>query len=144
MRRLFTTLGVVVLLGYALSGQRAHAEIAVIGNLTLPVNALDAQVCKKIWLGQQKRLDGGAPVRPVDQAVSSAMRDAFYLKLLDKSPQQVKAYWARIEFTGKGEAPPILNDDAAVKAWVSSHPDALGYIDAAKVDNTVKVLLRLK
>ncbi len=144
MHRLSLVLGVAVWLGCALLGRSALADIVVVGNNGLPISTIDIQVCKNIWLGKQKHLDGGAPVHPVDQAVSSSVRDEFYLKLLDKSPQQVKAYWARISFTGKGEAPPMMNDDAAVKAWVSSHPDAIGYIDAAKLDNTVKVLLRLK
>ncbi len=144
MRRFLFALGMSVWLGFGMLGHAAHAEVVVVGNSNLPVDSLDPDLCKRIWLGQMKHLSTGAPVRPVDQAVSSSVRDEFYLKLLDKAPQQVKAYWARITFTGKGEAPQMLNDDAAVKAWVSSHPDAIGYIDAAKVDNTVKVLLRLK
>jgi hypothetical protein len=38
----------------------------------------------------------------------------------------------------------VLNGDNAVKEWVAGHADAVGYIDAAAVDGTVKVLLRLK
>jgi ABC-type phosphate transport system substrate-binding protein len=144
VRRFLYTLGLAVWLGCGLAAGDAQAEIVVVGNPNLPVSALDPATCKRIWLGQQKHIDSGITIRPVDQAVSTPARDEFYLKLLDKAPPQVKAYWARITFTGKGEAPHTLKDDAAVKAWIGSHPDAIGYIDAAKVDNTVKVLLRLK
>ncbi len=122
----------------------ARAEIVVIGNLKLPVNELDAQNVKDIWLGKIKHLADNTRVRPVDQNPASKARDDFYKRLLDKSPQQVKAYWARITFTGKDEAPLSFGDDAAVRVWVASHPDAIGYIDSASTDGSVKVLLKFK
>ncbi len=46
--------------------------------------------------------------------------------------------------SGKGIKLDVLQDDAAVKAWVASHPDGLGYIDASQVDESVKVVYTLK
>lgn len=46
-------------------------------------------------------------------------------------------------FTGKGQAPIILQDAAAVKKAVISDPKAIGYIDKAAVDGSVKVVMSL-
>lgn len=135
---------VAVMLGCLLPAGFASAEVVVVGHPARKAAELDAQQVKRIWLGQVKHTPDGEAAHPVDHAVASRTRDDFYLKLLDKSPNQVKAYWARITFTGKGEAPPTVADDAAVKEWLAQHPDAIGYIDAASVDARVKVLLRLK
>ena len=121
-----------------------RAEVVVIGHPSLPVTELNLQRVKDIWLGKIRRLEDSAPVRPVDQAPGSKIRDDFYMKSLDKSPQQVKVYWARVVFSGKDEAPLTLNDDAAVRAWVATHPDAIGYIDSAAADAGVKVLFKFK
>lgn len=135
-------LALTLLIGFSTS--LVHADIVVIGHQNLPVNELDLQKVKDIWLGKLRRVGDSAPVRPVDQSVGNKARDDFYQKSLDKSPQQVKAYWARITFTGKDEAPLTLNDDAAVRAWVAGHPDAIGYIESASVGNGVKVLFKFK
>ena len=136
--------GLAMALLAVVAAAAAQAEVAVIGHPSLPVNELELQKVRDIWLGKLKHINESALVRPVDQGASSRVRDEFYLKSLDKSPQQVKAYWARITFTGKAEAPLTLSDDTAVKNWVASHPDAIGYIDSAQADGSVKVLLKLK
>lgn len=123
---------------------RVSAEVVVIGHPSLPVSELELQKVKDIWLGKIKHLADSAPVRPVDQNPGSKARDDFYMKLLDKSPQQVKAYWARVMFTGKDEAPLSLNDDVAVRAFIASHPDAIGYIDSVSTDSSIKVLFKFK
>jgi hypothetical protein len=122
----------------------AAADVAVIANPALPGGALSLDDVKNIWLGKTRMLAGEVPVRPVDQAVNSVVRDVFYRKTLDKNPQQVKAYWARVAFTGRRVVPAMLNGDEAVKEWVAGHADAVGYINAAAVDKTVKVVLLLK
>lgn len=144
MLRIFNRAGWAAMVLAFVAATAAHAEVAVIGNPKLPVNELDVQKVRDIWLGKARQISETAPVRPVDQISSSRVRDEFYLKTLDKSPQQVKAYWARITFTGKDEAPQILADDAAVKSWVASHPEAIGYINSTAADSSVKVLLKLK
>lgn len=144
MLRKFKRVGLAMTLLSFAAAMTTHAEVAVIGHPSLPVKELELQKVRDIWLGKVQQLNDTAAVRPVDQGSSSRVRDEFYLKSLDKSPQQVKAYWARITFTGKAEAPLTLSDDVAVKNWVASHPDAIGYIDSARVDSSVKVLLKLK
>ena len=136
--------GLALTLLMVFASNSVRAEVVVIGHPTLPVSELDVQKVKDIWLGKIKHLAGNVPVRPIDQSLSSKVRDEFYMKSLDKSPQQVKAYWARITFTGKDDAPLTFSDDATVRDWVASHPDAIGYVDRASADGRVKVLFKFK
>lgn len=131
---------------FTLSGMATHAlaEVVVISHRGLPVSTLDLQNVRDIWLGKTKHIADSAVVQPVDQSATSRVRDEFYMKTLEKTPLQVKAYWSRVAFTGKLDTPLTLNDDTAVKAWVTNHPGAIGYIDSTSVDGSVKALLRLK
>ncbi len=92
-------------------------------------------------MGRMIRFPDGRQVVPVDQVESSAAREAFYLKFADKSPAQIKAYWSRIIFTGRGQPPPEVSNDIEVKKFIARHPDAIGYIEQKLVDDSVKVVL---
>ena len=118
-----------------LSAAGAHAEIVVVmapGSAALSKDQVGA-----VYLGRSPDL------KPVDLPEGSATRDAFYKKATDRDAAQIKAVWARITFTGKGQAPAELPDAAAVKKAVAADPKAVGYIDKAAADGSVKVVLSL-
>jgi ABC-type phosphate transport system substrate-binding protein len=80
---------------------------------------------------------------PIDLPESSPVREAFYKKAADRDAAQVKAVWARITFTGQGKPPKEMPDAAAVKKAVAADPKAIGYIDKADADASVKIVLAL-
>lgn len=128
-----------ILLWATLTGQVAFAETAVIVH---PSNGdvITAKDIERLYLGKLKAFPGGAEAIPVDQNKGEAIREAFYNDVLGKNEQQVKAYWARLVFTGKGTPPKEIGDSAAVKSLVAQNPNTIGYIDASVVDGSVKVV----
>ena len=46
-------------------------------------------------------------------------------------------------FSGKGKPPKEVTPDSAVKAYIAEKPNAIGYIDEANVDATVKVVMKI-
>ena len=102
--------------------------------------ALDAEAAKRVFLGREATL-GGKPVVVLYQK-AGATKQAFEAKVLGRSGADLAGYWSKLIFTGKAKAPEELSSDAAVKAKVASTPGAIGYIDDASVDGTVKVLFK--
>lgn len=82
-------------------------------------------------------------LKPIDAPEGNALREQFYKKLADRDAAQVKAVWSRVVFTGKGQPPAVLPNAADVKKAVAADPKAIGYIDKAAVDGSVKVVLTL-
>ena len=80
---------------------------------------------------------------PIDQVEAAPIRAEFYRRAAGRDPAQVKMTWARLVFTGKGLPPKELAGAAAVKKAVAGDPKAVGYIDHADLDATVKAALRL-
>lgn len=113
----------------------AAAGIAVIGNPGAA--ALSKEQVADVFLGKNQT------VTPLDQPEASSIRAEFYTKATGRDLAQVKATWSRLTFSGKGQPPKELPDSAAVKAAVAADPKAVGYIDAAAVDASVKVLLSI-
>ena len=97
--------------------------------------SLSADQVSNIFLGKSSDLTG------VDLPDGNTLRDTFYQKVTGKDAAQVKAYWAKLVFTGKAQPLKEVASDAEVKKFVASNPNGIGYIDKGAVDGSVKVVL---
>lgn len=115
------------------------ADVAVIVHPS-NASAIDATAITKIFTGKSKSFSDGSKVGPVSQGSSSAIAKEFNKKALKKSSSQLKAYWSKLVFTGKGTPPKELSNDAAVLKHVASTPNAIGFVSPSSVDGSVKVV----
>ena len=77
---------------------------------------------------------------PIYLAQGHDARGEFNKKALGKSSSQLKAYWSKLIFTGKGTPPDALGSVEDVIAKVAADPSAIAYIDAGSVTDAVKVV----
>lgn len=101
--------------------------------------ALDKKSISKVFLGKSKSFPGGGQAIPIDLSSGDA-RNAFLNQVLGKSESQLKAYWSKLIFTGKGQAPKAVSSDAEVVELVSKNPNLIGYVNDGAVDGSVKVV----
>jgi ABC-type phosphate transport system substrate-binding protein len=113
----------------------AQAEIVVVVNAA--AQAPTKEQVADVYLGKSKDWV------PLDQPEAAAIRAEFYQKATGRDMAQVKSLWARIVFSGKGMAPAEQADAASVKKAVAANPKAVGYIDKAALDGTVKAAFSL-
>jgi len=126
---------------FGLTASLASAEVVVVVSAKSAVGNLTAAQAADIFLGKASSFPSGGQAVPVDQKEGSAIRDEFYTKVTGKSAAQVKAYWSKIIFSGKGQPPKEVSDSAAVKKLIADNPNIIGYIDKAAVDSSVKTVL---
>jgi len=129
-------------LGSMLVSSVAFAEIAIIVNPN-NTNDVDVEAIKRIFLRKQSDFADGSPALAIDQNESSQVVSEFNKKVLGRSANQLKAYWAKLIFTGKGTPPTKVESDAEVLKIIASEPDKIGFVDSANVDGTVKVIMKL-
>ena len=116
-------------------GNARAIDIVAIGN---PAAApLTRDQLANVYLGHNQALT------PLDQPESAAIRADYYKRLTGRDASQIKAMWARLTFTGKGQSPRELPDSNAVKKAVAADPKAIGYIEKSAVDDSVKVLVNV-
>ena len=53
----------------------------------------------------------------------------------------MKTYWAKQLFSGKGSPPREIASAAEMKKAVAADPAAIGYVDRASLDATVRAVL---
>ncbi|OUS40156.1 phosphate ABC transporter substrate-binding protein [Oleispira antarctica] len=122
------------------SSMLSFAEVAVIISSANSNASIASGDITKIFLGKSKKFPDGSQAVPIDQDDGTPARDAFNEKVLGKSDSQLKSYWSRLIFTGKGTPPKQSGSDADVKALIAKNPNMIGYIDASAVDGSVKVV----
>jgi ABC-type phosphate transport system substrate-binding protein len=140
--KLFKTISRLAIAASLLIGAAVHAEVAVIVSASNGNGALDQDTISRIFLGKTSNFPDGSQAIPVDQTEGSASREAFNDKVLGKSSSQLKAYWSRLIFTGKGTPPKESGSDADITALVAKNPNLVGYVDASAVDGSVKVVYK--
>ena len=105
--------------------------------------AFDEDSLRLVYLKQRRYWVDGSPIVPVNRDAGSAEREAFNERVLHLAPARLAAYWNERYFDGV--FPPItLSSDVAVMRYVARERNAVGYIAAAAVDDSVRVALLLE
>lgn len=96
----------------------------------------------QIYLRKRRFWSDGQPIVPVNRDAGSAARSLFTRAVFRGEGRRLAGYWNRQYFLGV-LPPATFASDEAVKRFLSTEPNAIGYIDAAAVDDSVKVVLHL-
>lgn len=128
----------------AWQAQAGARELVVIVSARSPVMALQARQVADIFLAEAARYPAGGEAVALDQKLGSAARNEFYSKVAGRTPEQMKAHWTKMMFTGRGQPPREAAGSAAVRRMVAADPALIGYIDRAALNASVRVVLVVK
>jgi ABC-type phosphate transport system substrate-binding protein len=117
------------------------ADVVAVVSSKSPVTTLSKNQIMDIFLGKRTSFPDGSSAVPIDQTEGSAVRDEFYSKMAGMSPAQVKAFWAKIIFTGRGQPPKTVATSVEAKKLLVANPNTISYIDQSLVDSSVRVVL---
>lgn len=133
----------VTLVAGGLLSMFSHAELVVILHPAVPIDKLSREEVARIFMKKSKTLPNGQEVIPLSQSSRSEVNERFFLAVTGQQKMQRDAYWARLLFTGAARPPEDVKNDKNVKKRVASDRRHIGYINAANIDKTVKVVYRL-
>jgi ABC-type phosphate transport system substrate-binding protein len=132
-------LSVGLALGLAVGA--VSADVVAVVSSKSPVTTLSKNQVMDIFLGKRTSFPDGSSAVPIDQTEGSAVRDEFYSRIAGMSPAQVKAFWSKIIFTGRGQPPKTVATSLEAKKLLVENPNTIGYIDQSLVDSSVRVVL---
>ena len=134
----FAMLAVAIL---NLPAQAGEADgFVIIVHPSSKISSINRFELAQIFLKKKSRWPGGEVANPVDQKLTSKVREAFSKTVLKKPISAVNAYWQQRIFSGRDVPPPQKSSDAAVILYVSSHEGAVGYVTADADVGKAKVL----
>src|SRR5689334_1905610 len=91
------------------------ADLVVILSAKSSITSLRPDQVAAIFLGQTARFPDGGEAVPLDQRIGSPLRDEFYVRVANRTPVLLKAYWSKMVFTGRGQPPAEAPDNASVR-----------------------------
>ncbi|WP_180125389.1 hypothetical protein [Rhodoferax sp. BLA1] len=117
------------------------AEPVVVVNAASTITRLGQDDVVNIFLGRYRRLPSGGTAVPIDQPENTALRTEFYRKLVNKEPNEISAYWARLLFSGK-TSPPLQTANAnEVMLLLADQPGGIAYMDRSQVDRRFRIVM---
>jgi len=143
MLRLFKNSKWITVIGLLISNLLfMHQSIAEVSVIVHPENAssFDKRTLKKIFLGKSKSFDNGRVAILLSPSQEDPVREDFNKKVLNKSSNQVNAYWSKMIFTGKGVPPQEMASASEIISAIAANKDAISYIDSTAVTSAVKVV----
>jgi hypothetical protein len=138
-RRLAVAVLLLVLLAPA--GAEERPRIAVVVHPSRAAE-LTTDVVRQIYLRRKRFWDDGTPIVPLNLAAGMPLRDVFSRLVLGESEARIADYWNRQYFYGI-LPPATLASTQAIRRYVASDPNAVGYLPADDVDGSVRSVLSL-
>jgi ABC-type phosphate transport system substrate-binding protein len=117
------------------------ADVVAVVSSKSPITSLSRNQVVDIFLGRRTRFPDGSSAVPIDQIEGSRVREEFYSRLAEMSPAQIKAFWSKVIFTGRGQPPITVATGAEAKKLLSTNPNAISYVDQTMVDSSLRVVL---
>jgi ABC-type phosphate transport system substrate-binding protein len=127
-------------LALAFANSTSIADVVAVVSSKSAITSLSKSQIEDIFFGRATHLPAGLQAVPLDQAEGSSAREEFYAKVAGKSPAQMKAYWSKIIFTGRGQPPKEVTNGTDLRKRLEEDPTAIGYIDASLVNGNVRVV----
>lgn len=117
----------------------ALAAPVLIANPGVAVSELSSSEVKSVFLGKTGNWDDGS--RIVLSMLKGGDVSAEFLKSnVKKSQKQFGTFWKKAVFSGTGEMPADFDTESDLIMFVSRTPGAVGYVDEASVNESVKVI----
>lgn len=116
------------------------AELVLIVNRDSGISSLSREQVSHLFLGRVKMLPSGARANVMEV---EPLRAGFYRRLLGRDIAEINAYWARLQFSGRTQAPLRVVDTTAAISRVAQDRDAVAFVDVVPEDPRARVVLRL-
>ena len=105
--------------------------------------SIDLEDIARIYLGKHHQFPNGDIAIPLDLPTDDPLYRAFSQTILKKSPSQLRAYWAKRIFTGRGKPPKSVLNREKSKNLVSEDRNYISYTDAKNADQSVHRIISI-
>lgn len=97
---------------------------------------------ERIYLRKRRFWDDGSPIVPLNRTAGTAERAAFSHTIFAKDAAQLETYWNEQYFHGVFP-PAVVSSPEAMRRYVATDRNAIGYLWSDEVTETVRVVLTL-
>lgn len=116
-------------------------DVAIIVNQTNDVDDVSMRTLAKILKQEKQFWKGRKKIYLIMQDAGTKEKNIMLKKVYHMKGAELKRHWLSQLYTEKiSSFPKTVSSNEAVKQFVNQVPNAIGYVNAADVDDSVKVL----
>lgn len=123
-------LALALLLAASLASAQ-EAAYKVIVNASNPATTIKRELVAQLFMTRKTSWAHGPAGDPVDQSMTSPVRDAFSREVLGMPLPAVQDHWRKRMLTAREFPPLVKGTDADVIAYVAKSPGGVGYVLAS-------------
>jgi len=120
-----------------------QAQVAVIANKSVSEGSISSGKLGDIYSLRLKTWGNGKAIVAVTLKSDDETTQKFF-GAFGKSLMEMKKLWMKLQLTGEGQPPAGVGSEDEVVSKVASTPGAIGFVNADKVNGSVKVLFTIK
>ncbi|MDZ7851315.1 MAG: hypothetical protein U5L98_01355 [Halomonas sp.] len=143
LRLSLLALATVMLAGLSLAGTPAiarEAPILLVAHPDVNTRQLKRDTTRAIFAMRQRSWPDGQAVRVFVLDNNHPVHARFAKEQLAVYPHQLQLAWDRMVFSGTGQAPDRVRNQAQMRERIASTPGALGYLEREYLDDRVQVI----
>ena len=118
-------------------------NLVVIVSKNSNLNSISKKELSKIFLSKTKKLPNGNKSFLIE-IDDIQIRTKFYQEICNKNTNQLRKYWTKMIFTGRGQPPKKIKSINKIIEYVNKNKNAMSYIPLKYLNNTVKIILEIK
>lgn len=135
-----STIAFIIIAFLSVFNYASAKEVAIIGNKEISVDSISFKELVNIFK-QEKQYLGNKKIYLIMQETGTQEKKIMLKRIYSMTDEELKKFWLFKMFKGEiAEFPKTLASNEAVKIFVSRVPNAIGFIDADSLDDTVRVL----
>ena len=124
------------LLGLLLMGAPSvSAQVAVVVNKANPVRDISLRQVQDIYLGNTVAWTDHLRIFPVSLKSKEVVTKTFFMKALNKKPNDMRRIWIRLMLSGDVSPPKVVGLASDVLDYVASNEGAIGFVDVVHLDD---------
>lgn len=94
----------------------------------------------RLFLGKKMIVADGNKLVPLNLSESDPIYEEFSRRVLKKSVSQLRAYWAKLIFTGKARPPTVVSREQLIDS-ITNDSSYIGYLDEKKEEYNIRWII---
>jgi hypothetical protein len=134
----------ILLLGSLGAWSAARAQdVVLVANNGVQISEISEADLRAIFTGKKTRFADGSHAVPVTLK-GGATHEVFLRNHLGEGPEEFRAQWRKLVFSGQGAMPISFSSESALIEYVAVTPGAVGYASRVSERDRVKSLATVK
>ena len=122
-------------------GEATAGDVAIVVSNDNATDELSFKELVKVFRQERQYWQGGARIYLIMREAGTQEKQMVLERIYKMEDQDLKKFWLGKLYRGEiASFPQTLSSNEAIKRFVRQAPNAIGFIDAASVDDRVKVL----